>query len=64
MDDAHRDHCGGGLDCRWSLAGYTREKFNLPEHIQIVTYFSVGFPIQTPLLPDRMTVQEAVLVLE
>jgi nitroreductase len=39
-----------------------RKHFELPAHIEIVTYLDVGFPNQTPMPPGRITVQEAVLV--
>jgi nitroreductase len=38
-----------------------RSRFELPAHIEIVTYLDVGFPNQTPMPPGRMIVAEAVL---
>lgn len=38
-----------------------RDRFQLPDHIQVVTYLDLGFPAQTPLPPGRISVQEATL---
>jgi nitroreductase len=39
-----------------------RKRFNLPDYIQIVTYVDIGYPNQTPYAPQRLDLEEAVLV--
>ena len=60
---AHALGLGGcWLTFRGQMVPRIRERFNLPDYIEIVTYMDVGFPVQTPMPPSCMTVQEAVLV--
>ncbi len=46
---------------RDAMVARIRDRFQLPDHIQLATYLDVGFPAQTPLPPGRISVQEAVL---
>lgn len=50
------------LTFRPEMVTRIRERFGLPEHMQIVTYLDLGYPAQTPLPPGRVTLDEAVLV--
>lgn len=38
------------------------KRFQLPDHIKIVTYIDIGFPAQTPAPPDRLGLEETVLL--
>jgi len=49
------------LTLRPAIKERLRERFLLPEHIEIVTYLDVGFPAQTPMPPGRMSLAEVVL---
>ncbi|MHB0871147.1 MAG: nitroreductase family protein [Chloroflexota bacterium] len=49
------------LTFRDAMVSRIRDRFRLPDHIQVVTYLDVGFPAQTPLPPGRISVQEATL---
>lgn len=56
----------GGLGGVWLTFNDTikerlQNRFNLPEHIQPVTYVDIGWPDQTPYPPQRISVEEAVL---
>ena len=60
---AHALGLGGcWLTFRNEMLVRLRSRFELPAHIEIVTYLDVGFPNQMPMPPGRITVQEAVLV--
>jgi nitroreductase len=60
---AHALGLGGcWLTFRQAMVERIRERFELPQHLLLVTYLDVGFPTQTPLPPGRMTVEEALLV--
>lgn len=54
----------GGVWLTFSDAMLERlyKRFDLPEHIKIVTYIDVGFPDQTPAPPDRLGLDETVLI--
>ncbi len=49
------------LTFRPAMITRLRERFNLPDYIQIVTYLDIGYPAETPLPPGRMAVDEVVL---
>ncbi|HTU02233.1 MAG TPA: nitroreductase family protein [Candidatus Sulfotelmatobacter sp.] len=60
---AHALGLGGcWLTFRNEMVVRIRARFQLPDHIEIVTYMDVGFPNQTPMPPGRMSVAEAVLI--
>jgi len=43
------------------MLGRLSRHFSLPDHIQLVTYVDVGWPVQTPCPVERISVQEALL---
>ena len=49
------------LTFRPEMVARLRERFELPDHLQVVTYLDLGYPAQTPLPPGRISVEEAVL---
>lgn len=58
---AHAHGLGGcWLTFRGSMIERLRERFDIPEYIQVVTYVDVGYPDQDPAPPRRLDLSEMV----
>jgi nitroreductase len=49
------------LTFRQAMKDRIRQRLNIPEDIEIITYFDVGFPAQAPMAPTRIKLKEAII---
>ena len=49
------------LTFRLDMKERLRQRFELEDEVQIVTYLDLGFPDQTPMPPGRMALEETII---